>query len=70
MFTGILGGLSLVLTWFGCSSLTGKSLEGFRTYDNMPGWLPTLPDLLPVEHTPMSRLRLLARFLMMIYSWS
>jgi hypothetical protein len=28
-------------------SLTGKSLEAFRTYDNMPRWLPTLPGLLP-----------------------
>jgi hypothetical protein len=42
----------LVLVWFGCSSLTGKSLEAFRTYNNMPRWLPTLQDLLPVSIAP------------------
>jgi hypothetical protein len=31
--------------------------EAFRTYDNMPRWLPTLPGLLPESTAPMPRLR-------------
>jgi hypothetical protein len=33
MFTRILDGLGLVLARSGYSSLTGKSLEAFRTYE-------------------------------------
>ena len=70
MFTGILGGLSLVLVRSGSSSLTGKSREARWTHDNRPRWLPTTRYPLPESIALMPRLRLLARFLLMIYSWS
>ena len=43
--------------------------EAFRTYDNMPRWLPTLPGLLPESTAPMPRLRVAGAVLMMVYSW-
>jgi hypothetical protein len=56
----------LVLIWSGCSSLTGKSLEAFLTYDNMPGWLPTLPGLTAVEHSSHAAPAVAGAVLMMV----